>query len=180
MTNFAIYFSNILSVLTALGQILILVLLFSFVFKKEFDALAFFKKNALVLSFITVLAGTILSLTYSNIIGFAPCKLCYIQRFFLYPQLLILGIALFKKNKWLINFALILSIFGAAVAAYHYYGQMFNSSVLTCSIQSNGASLCSQIPFIEFGYITIPMFSLTTFLMIVALLLSEKRKNPLE
>lgn len=176
MTVFASYFSLIISFASILGQALVLALIASLVFKKDWHLTLFAKKHAVLLSFLTAASSMLASLIYSDIIGFSPCALCYIQRFFLYPQVVILGIALFNKSPKLIRASLGLSAFGTAVAAYHYYGQMFNADALTCSIQASGTSLCAQIPFIEFGYITIPMLSITSFVLIIALLISEIRK----
>lgn len=176
MTIFASDFSIIVSFAAILGQALVLALIASAVFKKDWHFTLVAKKHAVLLSFLTAASGLIASLIYSDIIGFPPCTLCYIQRFFLYPQVIILGIALFRKSPKLIRASLFLSAFGTAVAAYHYYGQMFNANALTCSIQTSGASLCAQIPFIEFGYVTIPMLSITSFVLIISLLMNEIKK----
>ncbi len=177
MTIFASSFSLIISSAAILGQALVLALIASFVFKKDWHLTLFAKKHAVLLSFLTAASGMVASLVYSNIIGFPPCSLCYIQRLFLYPQVVILGIALFKKSSGLIRASIGLSAFGTAVAVYHYYGQMFNADALTCNISTNGASLCAQVPFIEFGYITIPMLSITSFILIISLLMNREKNK---
>ncbi len=178
MTPFAAHFSFVVSLGAVAMQAAIVFLIVCAIFKKENPILLFVKKHAALLCFLVVLAGIIASLIYSEIIGFAPCELCYIQRIFLYPQILLFGYLLFRESLATRRIALGLSILGAGVGAYHYYGQMFNSNALAaCTTDAAGASLCAQIPFIEFEYITIPMLSLTSFALIITLLALGKRKQ---
>jgi len=122
------------------------------------------------------LSGTIVSLVYSEVIGFAPCELCWIQRIFLYPQVVILGLALWKKTKDASVYCLALSGIGAIVAAYHFYGQSFNpNALLQCGV--NAGASCAVLYFVEFGYVTIPLMSLTAFLMIIVSLCLAKRAD---
>lgn len=116
------------------------------------------------MGFLVAFLATAGSLLYSNIIGFPPCELCWVQRIFLYPQVIILGLALWKKTKDAAVYSLALSGLGALVAAFHYYGQMFNPDALS-ACEAGGVS-CAQLFFVEFGYITIPLMSLTTFIVI--------------
>ena len=125
--------------------------------------------------------SVLVSLTYADIIGFEPCKLCWVQRIFLYPQAIILGLALWKKTKDAGIYCLYLSVIGGLIALYHFYGQSFNPSALPACDAVGGVS-CAVRFFVEFGYITIPMMSLTAFsLIIVSLLLSrfaQKNSRP--
>ncbi|MBU6390372.1 disulfide bond formation protein B [Patescibacteria group bacterium] len=124
-------------------------------------------------AFLVALLGMVISLVYSNVIGYAPCTLCWYQRVFLYPQVFILGAALCKKAGDARFYCLILSAIGGAIAAYHYYGQSFNTSVLP-ACAATGAS-CAARYFVEFGYVTLPLMSLTAFILIIVSLLLAKR-----
>ena len=172
MSPFAANLNLIISVFAILAQALVLAVIASVVFKKDWHFTRLAKKHGVLLAFLTALSGTLFSLIYSDIIGFAPCELCIIQRVFLYPQVLILGWLLFKQSVLARKIALWLSIIGAAIGAFHYYGQMFNADALA-ACETAGIS-CSKIPFIQFGYITIPMLSITAFVLIIALLLSQR------
>ena len=86
----------ILSGLTILAQIFIVFLIVSKI-KKNHIVLKFVNEHVLKLSLVVVLSGIFGSLFYSEIAGYTPCALCWWQRVFLYPQAIILGIALFKK-----------------------------------------------------------------------------------
>mgnify|MGYP001558839681 CR=1 FL=1 len=59
----------------------------------------FVSSRSILIVFLTALSSTIVSLVYSDVIGYEPCKLCWIQRIFLYPQVVIFGLALWKKTK---------------------------------------------------------------------------------
>ncbi len=133
------------------------------------EALAKISPYGLIIGFIVALSSVVLSLVYSNVVGFVPCELCWIQRIFLYPQAIILGLALWKKTKDASIYCLALSVVGALVAGYHFYGQSFNPDALP-ACDAVGAS-CAVRFFVEFGYITIPMMSLTAFLLIIVSML---------
>lgn len=124
--------------------------------------------NAVLLSFLIVLFGIVSSLFYSRIIGFAPCSLCIWQRWLLYPQILFSAFALWRGKTWPIFSAGVLSVIGGCLAVFHYYGQMFNTGALPCATNA-AVSSCSFTPFVSFGYITIPMMSLTTFAILLVL-----------
>jgi len=134
--------------------------------------------HALPLAFTAVLIATLGSLTYSEIIGYEPCKLCWIQRILMYPQVLILGLAVWgqhKGNRALIDVSLIMSLIGAMVAFYHYLMQLGIIPEGSCAAVGYSVS-CAERFVMEFGYLTIPMMALSAFLFI-ALFLREKREE---
>jgi len=131
-----------------------------------FDTLNWIGKRGLAIGFSVALVSVIVSLIYSDIIGYVPCKLCWIQRIFLYPQVIILGLALWKKTKDADLYCIALSVIGVVIAGYHFYGQSIDTSVLPACTASGGTS-CAVRYFIEFGYVTIPMMAFTAFLLIL-------------
>lgn len=60
------------------------------------------QENALIFIAVTALLATFGSLYYSEVKGFIPCTLCWYQRIFMYPILLIAGIGLFQKMQKLL------------------------------------------------------------------------------
>ncbi len=123
------------------------------------------------------LVGLVMTLYYSDVLGFEPCPLCWWQRIFLYPQLILLGMALLKERyrRSAIDFSIVLSIFGAGVALYQHALQMLPGSGLPCP--AVGVS-CSQRIVFEFNYITFPLmaFSLFAFLIVLMLFVRAGRK----
>ncbi len=124
------------------------------------------------LAFLAIFGAMIGSLVYSNVVGYVPCELCWYQRIFLYPIAFVLGVTLFKKTRDAFEHVIALAIPGAAIASYHYYGQMFNTSLLECG--ATGVS-CAQRFFVEFGYITMPLMSLTVFVFVIVCLVIQKK-----
>ncbi len=127
-----------------------------------------FQKFGVKVSLAIAVLAVILPHIYSGIIGYPACYLCWIQRGFIYPQIILLAIALRMKKRWAIVASLILSVLGMIIAIYH------NLISITgvgdkCSAFGNGVS-CSIRYVYEFGYITIPMMSLTIFLLLTLLL----------
>ncbi len=127
----------------------------------------FFSTNGILFAFLVALLGTSLSLYYSEVVGFIPCVLCWYQRIFLYPQVILLGVALYKKEDHILDYALLLTFLGGMIALYHTYISYGGTSLFPCS--ATGVSCLRQYVF-ELGYISIPLMSLTSFLMIGAFL----------
>ena len=115
----------IFGLLAIVAQLAVIWLLLSWLF--GWKSPEFARSHALLLAFATALIATLGSLTYSEILGYEPCKLCWIQRIFMYPQALILGLAIWGKHKGvnaLLDVSLVLSVIGALVAADHYLMQL--------------------------------------------------------
>ena len=153
--------------------ILFLVILFllKFVFKKDTNLykwmVHFLQDHYLFLGFLITLIAVSGSLFYSEIIGFVPCKLCWYQRIFMYPQVILFLIAFkSKRNMGIIWNSLILSLFGGAIAGYHYMMQMGLVSDIGCDVVGFSAK-CSEFFSLAYGFITIPMMSLTAFVLLL-------------
>jgi disulfide bond formation protein DsbB len=173
MTPFASEISNIFSLLTILSQVAVLFLVYCLLVGHG-KVTMFVGKHAILLGFIVSLGAMIMSLVFSDIIGFEPCTLCWVQRIFIYPQAILFGIALYRRERVIVDYSLALSIVGGLIAAYHYYGQMFNTGALPCKA-AEGVSPCAVRFFVDFGYVTIPMMSLTTFMLLVAFMAMSKK-----
>lgn len=132
--------------------------------------------RAILIGFLASLAGLVGSLVYSEAVGFTPCILCWIQRLFLYPQVVLFGVALWREEKMIIPYAYILSLCGAAVALYHSFTQLGGHSLTPCT--SEGGE-CSKIFVLEFGYITIPMMALSLFIAIICVCIAARRAHRL-
>ena len=126
------------------------------------------------LAFLISILGVVGSLMFSEIIGFAPCVLCWYGRIFLYPQAIILGIAIFRRDNNIVPYILGLSIPGALLSLYQSYAQLGGYSLTPCT--STGGS-CSKIYFLEYGYITIPTMAFTAFLLIIILMLVRMKES---
>lgn len=116
------------------------------------------------------------SLFFSEVMELPPCVLCWYQRIAMYPLVVIIAAGIVigdGKWKW---YALPLSLVGLGFAVYHnlLYYHIIPESLAPCM---EGISCTSrQIEWL--GFITIPLLSLTAFLlMTIGLLLYRPRPN---
>lgn len=169
--------NQILSIFVIVSQITILFLLISLVFSKSTtkNIFSFISTYGIKFAFVVALTATLGSLFYSEIAGYTPCKLCWFERIFMYPQVVILGMAVWKKDKNIIDYSMVLLIVGAFIAGYHYLMQVGFISALPCSALGYSAS-CSQRFVMQYGYITIPMMALTAFILIFLTLLIKRNE----
>jgi disulfide bond formation protein DsbB len=160
--------------LAIVGQIIILLALASvLIFRKKKNPLLIFgAKNGTLFALVVAVIATSGSFFYSEVAGYQPCELCWFQRILMYPQVILLSIAFVKKDKNIPNYLIPLSIIGMAIAAYHYILQL-DLAPAACSAVGTSVS-CSQINFLQYGYITIPMMSLTAFSLIVLYMTVQK------
>lgn len=150
-------------------QILTLASLVLFFLKKKNVFLDFISKNFLFLGFFITFFASIFSLIYSEMVGFAPCNLCWYARVFTFPLVLIFWTAFWYKDNSATKYLLPISLFGFFVSIYHNFRYYFSPSDQPCD--SSGVS-CYQNLVSEFGgYISIPMLSLTVFVSILVLIL---------
>lgn len=168
--------NGILGVLTMAGQIVSVVLIICLVSGRGKECVHFFGKQTLTLAFIVALTAMLGSLTYSNVIGYEPCELCWFQRIFMYPQVFLFALALWKKDRRVIDYSLILSTIGGLIALYHYLMQLDIAPSLPCAAIGYSVS-CSQRFVMQFGYITIPLMAFTAFVMIILFVVSAKRAD---
>ena len=129
---------------------------------------SFVHKYILQLLFWGIMSAVVGSLVYSEIVGFPACDLCWYQRIFLYPQAVIVLMAMIRKDKTVIDYLVPLSIMGAIVAFYQsliQWGFSFGS-ILECTAEGGE---CARIYVNEYSYITIPFMSLSVFAYIIVL-----------
>ncbi len=181
MESFIQFAINASSVLTIIADALVIVLfaiLLTPLQERGWGAKVarFFGRRAIHYSLVIGLTSVAGSLFFSDVPGFAPCELCWIQRGLLYTLTVILAIGLIarreERRRAFDNFmrkcGLILSGIGIPVAAYNTYLQFGGGALIPCS--ATGPS-CSYVYFLRFGYVTIPTMSLTAFALIIAFML---------
>ncbi len=162
--------SNITAVvafLTLLSNIVFVVFIIALYFKKDFRnyIYTFVNKYVLQLIFASSMTALVGSLLYSNVAGFPPCELCWIQRIFMYPQALLSFMAMIWKDKRMVTYLFPMSILGGVIALYHSFTNWgYGGSLLGCT--SVGGE-CSRVYVLEYGYITIPFMALTTFAYLI-------------
>jgi disulfide bond formation protein DsbB len=174
--------NKILSILTTGSQLFIILGLIQLLFfQKNIDnpVIRFFSKNGLFFALIIAIVATAGSLFYSEIAGYEPCKLCWFQRIFMYPLVILLGLACIKKDFKILIYPSSLAGIGAAISLYHNYVYYGGISLFPCDPFDLGTS-CTKVLVMEFGYITIPLMALTAFTLILLLLNAQRKYNNLK
>ncbi|UOQ93974.1 disulfide oxidoreductase [Halobacillus shinanisalinarum] len=130
---------------------------------------------ALYIAWLVSVLATLGSLYFSEIRGYVPCELCWIQRIFMYPMSIILGIATFFNDRKVIKYVLPLSIIGGFVSIFHYMEQKVPgfAEIKPCT---QGVA-CSSEYINWFGFITIPFLALLAFSLITIFLFAGRKKN---
>lgn len=124
------------------------------------------------LVFIISFFATIGSLYFSEVKELLPCNLCWYQRMFMYPIPLLISIARWRKDENINLYVSVFSGIGAIIALYHVIIQIWYIKSSTCGIETD----CSTVELEYFGFLTIPMMSLFTFLLIfICNLLKDKK-----
>lgn len=121
------------------------------------------------------LVATVGSLFFSEVMLLPPCVLCWYQRIAMYPLVVILGVGIILGDRRVKFYALPVCLGGLVVAVYHnllYYG-ILPESIAPCT---QGIS-CTSVQLEWLGFITIPLLSLTAFVLITLSLLFYKSKD---
>lgn len=127
------------------------------------------------LAWVTALVSMVGSLFFSEVMDLPPCVLCWYQRIALYPLVFIIGIGIIKRDSSFKAYALPLCLIGLAISVYHnllYYGVVADS-IIPCK---EGVS-CATRQIEWFGFITIPMMGLASFIAMACCLIFYKTKG---
>ncbi|TWI53321.1 disulfide oxidoreductase [Halalkalibacter nanhaiisediminis] len=137
-------------------------------------------ENITIVAWLTSLVATLGSLFFSEVRLYEPCTLCWYQRIFMYPLVLILAIGIIKKDPKSVLYSAVLSFIGMCLSAYHY-------AIQKVDFFTEAAPACGQISctgqYINwFGFVTIPFLALTAFVIIlicslVVLRLTKEENN---
>lgn len=123
----------------------------------------------LPVAWIVATVTTLGSLYYSEIAHFTPCKLCWYQRIAMYPLVLLLGIAAWRRDRNVRLYVIAQCAVGAVIALYHSYIQAFppDSGTSFCTADAP----CTERYVWEFGFVSIPFMAFTAFVFIITLML---------
>lgn len=113
------------------------------------------------LALLQAFVSTFFSLYSSEIMHLVPCVLCWYQRIFMYPLVVIIAVGILTKDKKLPLYVLPLSIIGAGIALYHY---LLQRGIIPDELGPCVLGVSCTTKYIEwFGFITIPFLSLLSF-----------------
>ena len=130
--------------------------------------------SALSLAAVVAAVCTAGSLYLSEVAEFTPCKLCWYQRYAMYPLVPILGLAAWKGLTRLRPYAFAMATIGSMISTYHI---LIERGIVKESASCDPTNPCSLIWVKRLGYLTIPTMALSGFLLILTLLAVSRAGN---
>lgn len=126
-------------------------------------------------SWLIAAIATLGALFFGEVMKVPTCALCWYQRIFMFPLVLILPVGLFPFDPRIVRYAIPLSLGGWAVALFHVLvvAGYIPENVQPCT---QGVP-CSETYIQWFGFVTIPLLALVAFSLIIALLAAAHFKE---
>ena len=110
------------------------------------------------------------ALFFGEVMQLPTCSLCWWQRIFMFPLVLILPAGLFPFDRKVLRYALPLAIVGWLIAVFQ---TLLVAGVIPESIKPCAQGVpCSETVIEWFGFVTIPLLSVAAFSIINALLIA--------
>lgn len=130
---------------------------------------------ALAAAWTVAMIATLGALFVGEIMGQAPCDLCWYQRIAMFPLAVVLGIAAYRGDTGIVVYALPLTLAGALVAGFH---SLLYAGLIPEGIEPCGAGpSCASADMTILGSLPLPVLSLAAFAAILALLLLSRKKE---
>lgn len=122
----------------------------------------------LFLAWLMAAASTLGALFFSEVMGLAPCELCWWQRVFMFPLALILPLGLFPPDPKAVRYSLPLALAGWGVAVFHW---LLVLGVIPEQVRPCARGVpCAEVTLQWFGFLNLPLLSVLAFTVIIALL----------
>lgn len=129
---------------------------------------------ALWMAFAVAATTTFGSLWLSEVEKLPPCHLCWLQRYFMYPQTLLLGAAAIGRWVWIRWISIPMVIIGAGISTYHYILERFPDDV--ASACTDGVP-CTTVWIWKYHFLSIPAMAWLAFVTIAVLLALARRSD---
>lgn len=122
---------------------------------------------ALGLAWALALISSLSVLFIGEVLGQAPCMLCWFQRAFMFPLAIILGLGFWWDDDRIGRYGIVLAIGGGAIALWHLglYTGLIPERIQPCT--ATGPS-CTDDNQLVFG-VPIPLLALLAFVLIALL-----------
>jgi disulfide bond formation protein DsbB len=133
-----------------------------------------FAPQALGLALAVAAVATAGSLYFSEVAHFTPCRLCWYQRFCMYPLVPLLAWGAWRRDLRVRVPAAVLAGVGALISSYHVLIERYPTLESGACDPTNP---CSLIWVRRLGYLTIPTMALSAFALILTLLAVARRDD---
>lgn len=131
--------------------------------------------NLLFIAWATALVASLSALFIGEIMGQAPCNLCWFQRAFMFPLVIVLAIASYRSDFAIAIYAIPLAGAGWLLAGFH---SLLYLGVIPEAIEPCGKGpSCSSADMTILGSVPLPVLSLTAFTIIIASLYMARRST---
>ena len=177
MTNMNVYlYQRILGTGVLLLQIAIVVVLLLAIMKKDSAIKAHLQEYGMRYGLAIGIFALLGSLGLSEVYLLEPCRLCWFQRIFHYPQIILFAVAIKAKDLKVWSYSIWLAGIGLVISLYQILIQ-FSPTIAQSSLCSTNPSVasCSDILSMEYGFITIPVMSATLYLAMIVLYKYRKK-----
>jgi disulfide bond formation protein DsbB len=121
-------------------------------------------------------ASTLGALFFSEIMNLPPCVLCWYQRIFMFPLVLLLPVGLFPFDARVVRYALPLALAGWLVSLFQVLlvAGLIPEGIRPCR---QGVP-CSEVQIQWLGFVNIPLLSFVAFSTLTALLIAARTRSP--
>ena len=124
---------------------------------------------ALIGAWLVALTASLGAIFIGEVMGQAPCVLCWFQRAFMFPLAIILAVAAFRSDRSVIAYAAPLAVIGWVAALYHL---LLYLGVVSEGLQPCGTGpSCAEGAMTLYGSLPIPLLSLCAFTAIILFLI---------
>lgn len=127
-------------------------------------------------AWLVALVATLGALFIGEVMGQAPCVLCWYQRIAMFPLVVTLGIGTFRNDWNAVLSSLPLAVIGFGFALFHtlvFYG-LVPQAIQPCT--AAGPS-CSGAAMTLLGFAPLPVLSLLAFTLIIICLVPTSRRR---
>jgi disulfide bond formation protein DsbB len=127
-------------------------------------------------AWLIVTVSTLGSLFLGEVMGYAPCVLCWYQRIAMFPLVLVLAAGLLPFDLRVVRYALPLALTGLGLALFHLalIAGWIPENIKPCQ---QGIP-CSELQVVWLGFVSIPLLSAVSFSIVSVLLLATYLKGP--
>lgn len=115
------------------------------------------------------------SFFFSNYLKLPPCSLCWYQRIFMFPLVVVLGVGYLTQDKKNHFYSLPLISVGWLIAFYHnlIYYKFMDGELVPCT----GGVSCTERQLDLFGFLSIPLMSFISFTILLILVYLNLKKG---
>ena len=128
--------------------------------------------QSVVFAWIVATVTTLGSIYYSEHAGFVPCELCWYQRIVMYPLVIVLGVAVLRRDRAIWMTALVFVVIGAPLSLYHWLVERVPAFEESSSCSAS--TPCSTPWFEKLGFVTLAWMAMSAFLLIGVLMVCTR------